>query len=186
MSLSFRKRNLTFCSVAASILALSGCLHAGAQGAALRDGSELSGPPQANLQYQTREPRLCKPVNSPPTTGQAAALVQCTMDQDRPTGLFLMQEVMVQIGAPRNYLVDIDGELLAIDPTALVYPLVGSLKHYWCSPVGIGYPAGKNCTLSPMPQAAGKCWKTTFGDWKCNLTGPTPNQRTGMPGPSSY
>jgi hypothetical protein len=51
-------------------------------------------------------------------------------------------------------VVDLDGELTEVDATAPVYPLVGSLKHYWCSPVGVGYPAGRNCTVSPMPQAA--------------------------------
>lgn len=186
MSQSFRTRNLTFCAVGAIIFAFSGCPGAVGQAPALPDGSELSGPPQTNLQYQAREPRLCKAVNSPPSLGQAVALVQCTMDHDRATGLFLVQEVAITMGAPRAYVVDLDGELTEIDSTAPVYPLTGSLKHYWCSPVGVGYPAGKNCTLSPMPQAAGKCWKTTFGDWRCNLIGPTPNQRTGMPGPTTY
>jgi hypothetical protein len=108
------------------------------------------------------------------------------MEADRPTGLFLMQEVRVEMGKPRSYDVQIDGELQEIDPSAQVFPLAGSLKQFWCSPVGVGYPAGANCTVSPMPQALGKCWKTTFGDWKCNLAGPAPNQRTGFPGPTVY
>jgi hypothetical protein len=108
------------------------------------------------------------------------------MDQDRATGLFLMQEVKIAMGTPRNYDVEIDGDLKEIDPAAPVIPLSGSLKQYWCSPVGVGYPAGKNCTVSPMPQAVGKCWRTTFGDWKCNLIGPAPDSRTGFPGPTEY
>jgi hypothetical protein len=186
MSKSSSTRNLALCSCALGFAAFAGSLSAGSEGLGENDGSDLSGPPQINLSYQAREPRLCKSLTTPPSQAQAAVLVQCTMDQDRATGLFLMQEVMVQIGTPRSYVVDTDGELQAIDTTAPVYPLAGSLKTYWCSPVGVGYPAGKNCTLMPIPQAIGKCWRTTFGDWKCNLIGPTPNQRTGMPGPTTY
>jgi len=146
----------------------------------------LSGPAEFNVQYQARNPRRCKALNAPPKPEQLVAAVQCEMEVDRPTGLFLMQEVQVQMGEQRGYDVQIDGNLEEIDASAPVFPLAGSLKQFWCSPVGVGYPAGANCTVSPMPQATGKCWKTTFGDWKCNLVGPAPNQRTGFPGPTDY
>ena len=186
MSLSLQTRSLIIGFSALTLLAFSPFPTAGAAAGLQSDGSELSDPPQMALAYQTRAPRLCKDVTAPPSSGQAAVMVQCELDRESPVGLFLMQEVAVQMSPSRSYVVDIDGELKEIDPKAPVYPLTGSLKAYWCSPVGVGYPAGKNCTLSPMPAAAGSCWRTTFGDWKCSLKGPTPNSRTGMPGPTIY
>jgi hypothetical protein len=186
MSLSFRTRNLALCTCALSFLAFSGNIAAVGAGSGQNDGSELSGPPQMNANYQAREPRLCKPLATPPNQAQAAVLVQCTMDQDRPAGLFLMQDVIVQIGAPRSYQPEIDSNLAEINMSAPVYPLTGSLTVYWCSQVTAMTPAGRGCMVNPTPYAVGKCWKTTFGDWKCNLAGPAPSSRSGLPGPTTY
>jgi hypothetical protein len=186
MSLSSRARKLALSVLAFSLIAVSGRQGAGGQELVPSDGSNLSGPPQMNATYQTREPRLCKALTAAPVQAQAAALVQCTMDVDRPAGLFLMQDVKATLGAARSYQSEIDSDLAEIDLAAPVYPLIGSLKIYWCSPVGVGYPAGKNCMLSPTPYAVGKCWKTTFGEWKCNLAGPASNTRSGFPGPTAY
>jgi hypothetical protein len=181
-----RTRNLAFCLSALSVLAFSSYPAAGGQGPGQNDGSELSNPPQMSATYQTREPRICKALATPPTLGQAAALVQCTMDKDRPTGLFLMQQVKLQMGTARSYQPETDSDLTEIDMTAPVYPLSGSLTVYWCSPITAMTPAGKGCVVSPTPVAVGKCWKTTFGDWKCNLAGPAPFSRSGLPGPTDY
>jgi hypothetical protein len=186
MSLSTHTRNLSMGLFALGLLGISAQPGAIGQAAGQGGRNELSGPPEFNVQYQARNPRRCKALTAPPQLDQLVAAVQCQMEADRPTGLFLMQEVRVEMGKPRSYDVQIDGELQEIDPSAQVFPLAGSLKQFWCSPVGVGYPAGANCTVSPMPQALGKCWKTTFGDWKCNLAGPAPNQRTGFPGPTVY
>jgi hypothetical protein len=186
MFLSLRTRKLALFTCALSFLAISGSLVAGGAAAGQKDGSELSGPPQMNANYQAREPRLCKPQTAPPNQAQAAVLVQCTMDQDRPTGLFLMQDVVVQIGAPRSYQPETDSNLAEINMGAQIYPLIGSLTVYWCSPVGGTTPAGRGCMVSPTPYAVGKCWKTTYGDWKCNLLGPAPSSRSGLPGPTDY
>jgi hypothetical protein len=171
---------------ALSLLAFSGNPTANGQGPLQNDGSELSHPPQMSATYQTREPRICKPLATAPTPGQAAALIQCTMDVDRPTGLFLMQEVKVAMAAPRSYQADTDSDLVEIDMSAPIYPLSGSLTVFWCSPITAMTPAGKGCVVSPTPVAVGKCWKTTFGDWKCNLAGPAPFTRSGLPGPTDY
>ena len=186
MTLFLRIGKVALCSLALILLAFSGKVGASGAGAGQNDGSELSGPPQINATYQTRDPRICKALTTPPTQGQAAALIQCTMEHDRPTGLFLMQEVHVDVGVPRSYAGNVDRDLEEIDITAPIYPLSGSLKVYWCNPVGLGNPAGGNCQVSPTPVAVGKCWKTTFGDWKCNLLGPVPASRSGQPGPTAY
>ena len=186
MSLSPSARKLAFCASALSLLAFSAYPSASGQAAGQSDGSDLSGPPQMSATYQAREPRLCKAVTTSPSQAQAAVLVQCTMDQDRPTGLFLMQDVHVVMGEPRSYQAEVDSNLAEIDMAAPVYLLSGSLTVYWCSPITAMTPAGRGCIVSPTPYAVGKCWKTTFGDWKCNLAGPGPNTRSGLPGPTTY
>lgn len=46
-------------------------------------------------------------------------------------------------------------------------------KCFQCDPVYLGggslANAGKNCTSYDQPKAEGVCWKTTFGDWGCNM-----------------
>jgi hypothetical protein len=184
MFLSVRSTRFVLTALALGTCAIS--LNQIAGGQRPGDGSELSGPPTMNLNYKARNPRLCKPVNAPPTPGQAAVLIQCTMDQDRATGLFLIQEVNIAMSRPRAYNGDTDSNLPEIDINAPIFPLSGSLKVFWCSTIGVGYPAGRNCQMTPTPMAMGSCWKTTFGDWKCNLIGPAPNSRKELPGPTDY
>jgi len=186
MFLSSNTSKMFFCASALCLLAFSGNPNANGQGAGQNDGSELSGPPQMNANYQAREPRLCKALTTPPTQAQAAVLVQCTMDQDRPAGLFLMQNVKVQMGSARSYQPEVDSNLAEIDTAAQVYMISGSLTVYWCSQATAMTPAGSGSTVSPTPYAIGKCWRTTFGDWKCNLAGTAPSTRSGLPGPSTY
>jgi hypothetical protein len=126
-------------------------------------------------------------VTAPPNQAQAAALIQCTMEVATTIGVRLKQNVKVEMSAPRSFQPELDDRLQEIDAQAPIYPLSGSMTEYFCSSVAYGlYHAGSNCTVSPMLQGAGKCWKTTFGDWKCNMEGPTPNERSGQPGPTTY
>jgi hypothetical protein len=108
------------------------------------------------------------------------------MEYEAASGIYLVQDVMAEISTPRSFEANLDSNLKEIDIASPIYPLTGSLKVYWCSPVSPAYPAGQGCRVSPMPEAAGKCWKTTFGDWKCNLTGPTPYSREKLPAPTTY
>ncbi len=186
MHLVLRTTKLALYALALSVLTLSGYTVASGQDADRDDGVELSGPPQINATYQARDPRICKAVLAPPSRWQASALVQCTMDADRPTGLWLMQDVRVAVGAPRRYEPQTDSNLAEIDMGAPIIPLTGSLTVFWCSPIGGTTAAGSGCMVSPTPFAVGKCWRTTFGDWKCNLQGPAPASRSGLPGPLTY
>ncbi|MGD0735189.1 MAG: hypothetical protein ABR976_08580 [Terracidiphilus sp.] len=184
--MSLRARNMVLCAFGLSLLAFPGGLRAVVAGAGQMDGSELSGPPQINIAYHARDPRLCKSLSTPPTPAQLVPVIQCTMEYSAASGIYLVQDVTAAIGAPRSFQQNLDSNLKEVDISSPIYPLSGSLKVYWCSPVSAAYPAGQGCRISPMPEAAGKCWRTTFGDWRCNLTGLTPNSRTGQPGPQTY
>jgi hypothetical protein len=179
-------RNRALCAFVLGVLAFSGNVGAKVAGTGQAAGSELSGPPQMNAEYQIRNPRRCKELNSPPEPGQVPAMIQCTMERNAPTGMTLLRDIKVEMSTPRSFDVDLDAALKEIDRSAPVYPLSGSMKLYICSTVGVGYPAGKNCTLYLAPVAMGKCWKTGFGDWKCNLLGPAPDSRSGVAGPIDY
>ena len=100
MSLFTHTRNLSFSLIAFGFFAISADLGAGGQTAWQGGRSELSGPPEYNVEYQARNPRRCKTLPAPPLAEQVAAAVQCEMEVDRPTGLFLMQEVTVNMGHP--------------------------------------------------------------------------------------
>jgi len=183
MSPFLRTHNLAFAVLVFSIFAIPGPMSAPAQS----DGSDLSGPPQMNATYASRDPRKCTSVIAPPNQAQAAALVQCTMEVATSIGARLMQNVNVQIGAPRSFDPETDSRLKEIDAQAPILPLTGRAMSYFCSSVAFGlYHAGTNCAVTPMPQVNGRCWRTTFGDWKCSLDEPTANSRSGQPGPTTY
>jgi hypothetical protein len=108
------------------------------------------------------------------------------MERNAPTGMTLLRDINVRMSEARKFDIEIDADLKEIDREAPVFPLSGSLKLYICSPVGVGTPAGRSCTLYLIPAAMGKCWKTGFGDWKCNLLGPAGDSRSGVAGPTTY
>jgi hypothetical protein len=109
------------------------------------------------------------------------------MEVANSIGVRLMQNVSVKMSEPRRFQPDVDGRLQEIDAQAPIIPLIGRSMSYYCNSVAFGlYHAGTNCTVSPMPQSPGRCWKTTFGDWKCSLDGPTTDSRSGQPGPMTY
>jgi hypothetical protein len=87
--------------------------------------------------------------------------------------LILLSEVSVQIGQGRSYNQANLYNVTDADVNAQVYPIRGSLKRYICSPLpprGI-WPAGQQCSMFPGANAAGACYKNTFGDWHCTMAG---------------
>jgi hypothetical protein len=167
MSLSVRVRNVAFCVSAFTFLSLFGCNSAGGQGS----GSTLSGPVTILAAYQSRAPRTCTSVTSPPSVSQAAVMVQCQMDALSAFGVGLVQDVKIEIGKSRPFLYSSDAGLSGVDLTAAVYPLRGSYTAYLCNTISNMAVPGQSCTISPVPQAVGWCWKTSFGDYKCKLQG---------------
>ena len=171
-------RVLTLMLFVASVLGLSACKSDGVQASGGGSAAEISGPPTFNEAYQSRNPRICAPVTSPPNVAQAAALVQCSTESDT-TGsstplITLVTDLQVQMGAPRDYMPGMDS-WSDIDVRGKVYPLRGQGTMWQCSPVA-QYGVGQNCVNYPAAAGGqGTCYKTTFGDWKCHMS-------TGGPG----
>lgn len=162
-------RSFALCLFAITLLIPFGCKSATGAGSG---GADVSGPLTMLPEYNTRAPRTCSKVTSPPSAAQAAVMVQCTMDSVSATGLALIQDVNLELGSSRPFVYYSDAGLAGIDLNAQVYPLRGSYTGYYCTLSSASLnPGGQNCIKSVVPQAVGWCWKSSFGDWACKLQG---------------
>jgi hypothetical protein len=176
-------RTSALCCFGLTLLTPFGCRSAEGAGQA---GAAISGPLTMQADYDTRAPRTCASVKSPPSAAQAAVMVQCTMDSLSATGLGLIQDVKLEMGSSRDFVYYSDAGLAGIDLKAQVYELRGSYTAYFCTLVSASLNGpGKNCLKSVVPTAQGWCWKTSFGDWKCKMQGGAPDSVIG-PGPKTF
>jgi hypothetical protein len=127
-------------------------------------------------QYGVREPTACKSRNTPPGNASTAKqYVLCdTEGFDGVQNVYILSDVNVQVAPPRAFIYTRDSGDKQIDVKAPVYDIRGSFKEYQCGKprtAGGAYVATHNCILYDQPQAAGSCFRDTFGDWHCSLTG---------------
>jgi hypothetical protein len=115
----------------------------------------------------------------------AAALVQCTTDNLSAMGLRLLQDVKVELGAPRPVVLSTDDGLSELDLKSQVYPMRGSYTSYFCRAINNMVPAATSCSIVSVPAGKGWCWKTSFGDWKCRFGELVVADRYG-PAPTGY
>ncbi len=128
--------------------------------------------------YGARDPHTCPdtrmPARGAPAGAQAAQYVTCAQEGvfGASSSLGLVEDVRVQVGTGRPYI-HVTDSFQDIDPHQLVYPIRGSYRSYACSeivpPNGSPGRRGENCSVADSPQATGVCYKTTFGDWRCNM-----------------
>jgi hypothetical protein len=178
MSPRTRARRLALCLFAFTFLLPLGCNSGEAAGQA---AAKISGPLTMLPEYKARAPRTCSAVTSPPSAAVATVLVQCTMDAVSYTGLGLIQDVKLQMGASRKFDNWGDLGLAGIDSTALVYPLRGSYTGYFCRLASTVLAGQQACVKSVIPAAEGWCWKTSFGDYKCKMQGGAPKLEDAPP-----
>ena len=177
---------LLFISTVSLLATTVGCKNEVVGAAVQSSGNELSGPPKMSEKWGTRLPTECTQVTSTPNASQTVALVQCTMEAESRNLVILVQDVKVQMGAPRSFGEVADTGLQDLDVSAKIIPLRGSQTMYQCGEVRF-YGKGMQCSAFPYPKSEGRCWKTKFGDWKCNLAGgPGVQQLTKQPGPVTY
>lgn len=126
-------------------------------------------------QYGAREPATCKSRTAAPNATTARQYLLCDMEGvDGFGNLLLYTDVTVQIAAPRAFIYNQDSSRSQIDVRAPVYDIRGAFKGYQCSKPILGggaYTATHNCNLYDQPQAAGSCYRDTFGDWHCLMAG---------------
>jgi hypothetical protein len=173
-------RPLALCTLVLTFLLPLACKSADGAGAG-QSGAAISGPLTMLPQYQSRAPRICSKVKSPPSEAVAAVLVQCTMEADSLFGVGLVQDVKLEIGKSRKFVYQTDAGLTGIDLNAPVYPLQGSYTSYLCKTITNQTPAGKNCIKSVVPAASGWCYRNSFGDWMCRMQGAPPKMEAAGP-----
>ena len=137
---------------------------------------------EGGARWGARDPvTVCIEVSTaaPPSKQDIANLIRCEKETITATDeLWLVDDLSVQIGASRLHLGI--NELLTMpdsDTAKEVYPIRGSWIWAVCrDPKALtisGEDPARNCTRTPIAKAEGACWMTTFGSWRCNMTGPS-------------
>ena len=127
--------------------------------------------------YGTRDPRTCTNTNAPARGAITAALAKqyliCQAEKVSGSELYLVENVTVEVGGGRPYNPQSDINYQEIDVKVPIYPIRGSYTQYQCikeyPDPGTLYNVGKNCGVFEHRKATGSCYKTTFGDWRCNM-----------------
>lgn len=137
-------------------------------------GLTLAAPAQAEMfeLYGTREPYQCGPYAFEPghtlTGEEAAAIYVCEYEAD-PVGigsnLFLIEDIELQVGSPRQYGTSADYALFDADSSQPLFPVRGSLTVVQCKTLS-DRNRGANCTEYPS-DVDGTCFATTFAEWRC-------------------
>ena len=126
--------------------------------------------------YGTREPKTCAirtaPPKGAPSADQARQYFICDAEHELSSHLFLVANVKVQV-APASHPASrsiLGGDL---DPTQPIWDISGSFTQYQCSqaaPSDNAYSRTHNCSLNDMPTATGYCYKSTSGEWHCEMS----------------
>ncbi len=126
--------------------------------------------------FGSREPRTCADTKAPAKGAITAVLalkyLNCQMESVWSNDLYLVENVKVEVGGGISYAAIIGQYSLdQIDVKYPVYPIRGSFLKYQCQDPETAYvgPPDTNCTTYNQPKATGYCYKTTFGDWRCNM-----------------
>lgn len=130
----------------------------------------------SGAKYEARDPKTCadtkKPTRGAMSAAQATEYIICGKEKDEGGHLTLVENLKVQVGGATAYNRDTFGYTPDVDPKAPVYPVRASLNMYQCNEVSDAMEnRGKSCTVYVRPKATGVCVKTTFGDWRCTLSG---------------
>jgi hypothetical protein len=143
--------------------------------------------PGIGAKYGARDPMACpstkEPTSGPPSADQARKYLQCHRENVFNGGLYLLGDIVLEVGkgVPYNQY-DQYSRPGDADASSPIYPIRGNLKSYQCF-ILKNYPAGKNCTMYDESKATGYCYRTSFGDWTCNMSGVKSMGTNGLPPP---
>lgn len=142
--------------------------------------------------WGARDPVLqCAEIESDDAPSQDAVigLIRCEREAITASDeLWLLEDVSVRIGAAREH--QGHNEFMTMpeaDTAAPVHPLRGAWTWVVCrdprAMAIVGGDPAANCSHARVEKAEGACWKTTFGNWRCNMTGPAASAEKGFPPP---
>lgn len=139
--------------------------------------------------YGARDPQECaskvEPAKGVLSPALAAKYFACLVENESRGDLHLVENVKIEIGKGIPLLeLDRGARPSDGDTAGLVYPIRGSVIKYMCSvPSTYMKNEGKNCTIFEEPKATGTCYRTTFGDWSCNMMDLRGKQISNQPPP---
>jgi len=144
---------------------------------ALFCGSLAYGQAGIGATYGSREPVTCQskkePARGAPSPQQAAMYWRCEKEGTRSgsdINLYLYENVKLDVGKGRPFQAS-DQFSNDVDPSQLIYPVRGTMDMYQCADPKRSTPPspGHNCSFTAGNPLTGACYKTAFGDWRCDL-----------------
>lgn len=159
--------------------------------------AEAAGAPDTSLakptaflpEFGVRDARSCNRLTTKPTLAQIPTLIQCAKDNHSSRDFIsIWEDIKVETGKMRPYNFNRDHHYSGIDTTSELLPIRGTMTQVGCSAISKMQPSneGKNCIITVMPTAEGDCFKTSFGDWSCDMEDfhPKPAQQQVPPPPT--
>jgi hypothetical protein len=129
--------------------------------------------------FGSHDPRTCPTRTAALTAATARQYFICDSEYTEGPGasgesINLVSDVTVQLGNPRPFDPAMDtfgfATTNSIDPAQKVVPIRGSFNGYVCGKIGqMNAPQGSNCNLTKNANAKGICFKSSFGDWHCEM-----------------
>ena len=147
-------------------------------------------PAGVGAKYATRDPQECSSTTEPAKGVLSPALAvkyfACNSEHEAGGYLYLVENVKIDIGKGTPFLeLDKGDRPSDADPKGLVHPIRGSLLKYQCGAISTyTRNEGKNCTVYEGPKATGICYRTSFGDWTCNMMDLRSKQVSNQPAPA--
>lgn len=140
-------------------------------------------------EFGVRDARSCNRLTTKPTAAQIPTLIQCAKDNHSSRDFIsIWEDITVETGSMRPYNYNRDHHYSGIDTTSQLLPIRGTMTQVSCSAISRMRPSneGKNCMITVMPTAEGDCFKTSFGDWSCDMEDfhPKPAQQQVPPPPT--
>lgn len=132
--------------------------------------------------FGARDQRTCDDTKAPAKGAITAALalkyLNCQMEGVWSGNLYLVENVKVEVGGGVPYTPNL-GAFDSINVRVPLYPIRGSFVKYQCKDLETEHvgPPDTNCNTYNNPKATGYCYKTTFGDWKCNMADRSANKK---------
>ncbi len=155
----------------------------------------------------TRKPSICPSLKNPkkgaPSVEQAKMYFMCDSEWESGTvgtgstnsNLWLVDDLTLEVASRSRPFNESDlsfirvrnGARVGMDTTKPVYEIQGSFTRYICYDMSRGRRVGKNCVVTRYTNGAGICFKTTFDDWHCGMTGAKGTEISpGMPPPEKW
>lgn len=130
-------------------------------------------------EWGARDPGACPAIRlaAAPTSAQVTTMLRCRHETIERAGgaLWLMENLNVAVGAPIPFVAAYNSFVMReADTRSQVYPIRGSWTWSVCMTrhdAGIRGNPDQNCYETDVQAAKGVCWKTSFGDWSCLLSG---------------